>query len=142
MSIIIIMVSLKCKMNRFLCLREEIIQEFGITAATITVKLISLQHQDGQKHDDEVDDPGPYPGILKGWGPTEFSSTTYSGAICIANKQNLLKKGGGGGGGGGGVRTPSTPPTPLDLPLHHDKCHTSLAGQLSWRMPAAWQASV
>ena len=26
----------------------------------------------------------------------------YSGAICIANKQNLLKKGGGGGSGGPG----------------------------------------
>ena len=36
-----------------------------------------------------------------GGGPT-----TYSGAICIANKQNLLKR------GGGGVQTP-----PLDLPL-------------------------
>ena len=40
-------------------------------------------------------------------------STTYSGAICIANKQNHLKK--------GGVRTPWTPsppppPPPLDLP--------------------------
>ena len=136
MSIIIIMVSLKCKMNRFLCLHEEIIQEFGITAATIT----SLQHQDGQKHDDEVDDPGPYPGILKGGGPTEFSSITYSGAICIANKQNLLKK--GAWGGSGPPRHPPPPPPPLDLPLHHDKCHTSLAGQLSWRMPAAWQASV
>ena len=44
---------------------------------------------------------GADPGILKGGGPAEFSSkrggpTTYSGAICIANKQNLLKKRGGG----------------------------------------------
>ena len=32
----------------------------------------------------------------------------YSGAVCIANKQNLLKRGGGGGGGWS--------PDPLDTP--------------------------
>ena len=44
---------------------------------------------------------GADPGILQGGDPAEFSSkrggpTTYPGAICIANKQNLLNRGGGG----------------------------------------------
>ena len=53
---------------------------------------------------------GADPGILKGGGG---GPTTYSGAICIANKQNLVKK-------GGGVRTPWTPPwiCPCQLRTH------------------------
>ena len=57
---------------------------------------------------------GADPGILKGGGGVRWNflqkrggPTTYLGAICIANKQNLLKKGVGGGGGSG---PPGHPP--------------------------------
>ena len=65
---------------------------------------------------------GADPGILKGGGgggggggPAEFSSkrgspTTYSGAICIANKTKSSQKKRGGGGGGGGSGSPGHPP--------------------------------
>ena len=64
---------------------------------------------------------GADPGILKGggggggvWRNFFQKGGVHPGAICVANKQKLLKmgRGGGGGGGGGGAGPPEHPPPP------------------------------